>query len=101
MGILTLFHIMEDKFKNFKPEDLEFCPYDMLELLKPQFWDQGTQVTTQTGEEFQKQVNTKYRKLSLKYHPDRDRGQVKDPRRVQLFMWIKEASLILLNQRAK
>ena len=93
---------MEDKYKNFDPKDLKFCPYQILELEPPTFTSDdtnSTQVKSQLPEsEYKKQVQSKYRKLALKYHPDRHPD---DKEKHQMFLWLKEASEILNNQRAK
>ena len=51
---------MNDKYANFNPKTLKFCPYEILGLEIQDY-----------SEAFKKLVSKSYRKLALKYHPDR------------------------------
>lgn len=51
---------MNDKYANFNPKNLNFCPYEILGLSYQDY-----------SEAFKKLVQKSYRKMALKYHPDR------------------------------
>jgi DnaJ-class molecular chaperone len=55
-------------------EKFDFCPYEVLGLDEPKFPDEGeVNITTAEGPT-NKDIRSRYRKLALKYHPDRNRG---------------------------
>ena len=83
--------------KEFIPKELTFCPYLILNLEFPNF-NADTQVQPLSHEVFRKKVSTAYRKLALKYHPDRHPG---DDEKREMFERIKKASDILSNERKK
>lgn len=63
---------MNDKYANFNPKTLQFCPYQILGLEPQNF-----------SEAFKKQVSKHYRKMALKYHPDRHPD---DPSKHKIFL---------------
>ena len=52
----------------FNPKELKYCPYEILELEKPE----TSEITDIKLKFLKKKIATSYRKLSLKYHPDRN-----------------------------
>jgi len=85
-----------DGEKEFIPKDLSFCPYLILNLPFPNFSSTSTQDTSH--DVFRKKVSSAYRKLALKYHPDRHPN---DDSKREMFELIKKANDILSNERKK
>ena len=78
--------------QTFNPKELSFCPYLVLMLDLPNF----ESITANISHEiFRKKVSSAYRKLALKYHPDRH------PDKRELFEQIKKANDILADEQKK
>ena len=86
-----------DGEKEFIPKNLTYCPYLILNLEFPNF-NTELQVQQLSHDVFRKKVSTAYRKLALKYHPDRHPG---DDAKREMFETIVKANDLLSNERKK